>query len=992
MTRAGERIGRRGSLPGSAAAPPPVQAAGGSSAATRKSGAGKRSGSADHGMQSIMLNLDQALAALWLIRCNRLASRCQREAVLAALLFALHPIHCEAVAGIVGQAELLSAAFALVGLISYIAAARPREVFVIPGVSDRDPRGLNSETEKDLQKQRAGPADGGVSFALPEPEACILPAFVHWSLVFVAVNCCWAAALAKEIGITITGTMVAFDLLLVPSHSSKQQISRDGRWKEASVRSWRRRVARCFILLAVAISYVKMRSWVAGDHLVRIYRKVENPIPFAEDLSTRIMTMGYLHAFYASLLVVPFNLSADWSYACIPYVESVQDPRNILTVALYSTLIWLGISARPWGLIPGILWGGSTYPQARASRRQSDGDHQGTPHTPWFSAVTPKVHEARWRLFVAAGLLVAPFFPASNVLFYVGTFVGERLLYFPSVGYCLLLAFLLDSLGASMSPGASVSPLPLAQDPSPSSPAGSASSASGEGAQAAAADHPIAIVGPGGKLTISTSSKSNTSNLPAAYPTPRPQRGGGGPDSVLGMVKAIACITLVSAVLLAYGVRCTLRNRDWESEETLFTQAGQVCWKSAKVQLNLGILARRKFQWVRALEHFQAARTIEPTYCEPAYWYGLTLVNQGQSMDGGIKELEKAISCKYVAADAVQALNTIYKVMHESSPGDGRHLVSWAKVLLRPEVGRPFEACGILEQAALLSSTGPLINTTRTKAAVNACLKAALPPLNGTSAILPSHLSPSPSAKAIYAEVTSSFARLKECLRARYKVMRAISGSQGGDLKSVQVKAATYNYLQSHADKCRAPALSGPGSGAAAEPNPHMQIVHHVQAADPEDPWLQREWGRILLREGRGKEASAHLEVAGMLFLGQLKLAESGAKLTLLSEAGNETLDRESAARAVLSSLDEALEAGPEDFCRVNFHACEAHLALARMAEGRPDAAAERTRAKDRIRQLYILPSCRQYSRMLSRESRDPPVGLANPGGLSAKPSASARK
>lgn len=27
---------------------------------------------------------------------------------------------------------------------------------------------------------------------------------------------------------------------------------------------------------------------------------------------------------------------------------------------------------------------------------------------------------------------MGPFFPASNVLFYVGTFIGERLLYFPS--------------------------------------------------------------------------------------------------------------------------------------------------------------------------------------------------------------------------------------------------------------------------------------------------------------------------------------------------------------------------------------------------------------------------------------------------------------------------------------------------------------------------------------------------------------------------------
>jgi hypothetical protein len=48
--------------------------------------------------------------------------------------------------------------------------------------------------------------------------------------------------------------------------------------------------------------------------------QVENPIPFAEPLAARLTT-GYLHARYARLLVLPLQLSADWSYPCIPYVE-----------------------------------------------------------------------------------------------------------------------------------------------------------------------------------------------------------------------------------------------------------------------------------------------------------------------------------------------------------------------------------------------------------------------------------------------------------------------------------------------------------------------------------------------------------------------------------------------------------------------------------------------------------------------------------------------
>ena len=48
------------------------------------------------------------------------------EALLAGLLFALHPIHTEAVAGIVGQAELLCAALSILALLAYMAAADGR--------------------------------------------------------------------------------------------------------------------------------------------------------------------------------------------------------------------------------------------------------------------------------------------------------------------------------------------------------------------------------------------------------------------------------------------------------------------------------------------------------------------------------------------------------------------------------------------------------------------------------------------------------------------------------------------------------------------------------------------------------------------------------------------------------------------------------------------------------------------------------------------------
>ena len=39
-----------------------------------------------------------------------------------------------------------------------------------------------------------------------------------------------------------------------------------------------------------------------------------------------------------------------------------------------------------------------------------------------------------------------PFLPSSNVLFKVGFVIAERVLYLPSAGYCLLVAFGFDRM------------------------------------------------------------------------------------------------------------------------------------------------------------------------------------------------------------------------------------------------------------------------------------------------------------------------------------------------------------------------------------------------------------------------------------------------------------------------------------------------------------------------------------------------------------------
>ena len=160
--------------------------------------------------------------------------------------------------------------------------------------------------------------------------------------------------------------------------------------------------------------------------LARIYRKVENPIAFAPEGLPRLLSTFHLHARYALLFIWPQHLSADWSFACIPLVEDLRDPRNLLSLLLYLSILALLVTARPWRIL--TMW----YQQALTSSHQPVIDLKGD-------------RVRQWRLMVLAGLVIGPFLPAANLFFYVGTFIGERLMYFPSIGFCILMGEILAS-------------------------------------------------------------------------------------------------------------------------------------------------------------------------------------------------------------------------------------------------------------------------------------------------------------------------------------------------------------------------------------------------------------------------------------------------------------------------------------------------------------------------------------------------------------------
>lgn len=261
-----------------------------------------------------------------------------RVALTAAALFAVHPIHTEAVTGLVGRAELLAALF---GLGSMLCLVR----------TDAAGRRL--------------PRISGYSFSL---------------LLFLL------ALFSKESAVVYA--------LLVPwcRIACRREALWAGLVREARSLDW------VPYALGVVV-FVLFRSWVLGWVTLDTISPLDNALAFVPwDVRMR-SALGVLWDYFA-LLNVPLVLSADYSYDQVPIVTAWVAPRFIAGAMLLLVGVW-------------VVW---------RDRR-------------------PAVTFATALPFVALAL-------TSNVLLPIGTIKGERLLYFPSVGWTLLLAYGLDRLRA----------------------------------------------------------------------------------------------------------------------------------------------------------------------------------------------------------------------------------------------------------------------------------------------------------------------------------------------------------------------------------------------------------------------------------------------------------------------------------------------------------------------------------------------------------------
>lgn len=131
----------------------------------------------------------------------------------------------------------------------------------------------------------------------------------------------------------------------------------------------------------------------------------DNLIVAAKDFNTHIASAFYILGLYVKLLFFPHPLVYDYSYNQVPLVKF----NNMFSIASLAFYLAIGIYAAF------VLWKSFRH-------RSSVISHQS--------------------LFIAFGILffLVTIFLFSNLVLIIGTSMGERLMYFPSLGFCLCVA------------------------------------------------------------------------------------------------------------------------------------------------------------------------------------------------------------------------------------------------------------------------------------------------------------------------------------------------------------------------------------------------------------------------------------------------------------------------------------------------------------------------------------------------------------------------
>jgi hypothetical protein len=225
------------------------------------------------------------LLVMWCSTCLKISAN---ASALAGFLYAVHPIHTEAVSSIVGRADLLCGTFLLLSLLMH-------------GCSCHATRGFATRV-----------------------------------VLFVAsLGSAIAAVLCKETGIAVLPICIIFDLLNTLETAHPQRVLSSLMASKGRADKWL--LPRVAFLLGFTMMIMFARYQMNGGS-APAFSPGSNPASESTDYLVRLYTFNYYFARHVSALFFPAVMCCDWSMGSIPLLTSIADTRHLLTAAVHAGL------------------------------------------------------------------------------------------------------------------------------------------------------------------------------------------------------------------------------------------------------------------------------------------------------------------------------------------------------------------------------------------------------------------------------------------------------------------------------------------------------------------------------------------------------------------------------------------------------------------------------------------------------------------------------
>ena len=172
-------------------------------------------------------------------------------------------------------------------------------------------------------------------------------------------------------------------------------------WTQLGVK-FRAAISRLWVYIPALVIYLLFRWAALGKYVFKedITTVIENPLRFTS-LFERVVTAFKVLFLYLEKLVWPIHLSADYSYNTIKLASSFfKSWESLVGLVFFALLVWAVFYRKTRSTVVGF----------------------------------------------GAALFLLPYLLISNLILPIGTIMGERLMYFPSAGFVIWIAFVLHKI------------------------------------------------------------------------------------------------------------------------------------------------------------------------------------------------------------------------------------------------------------------------------------------------------------------------------------------------------------------------------------------------------------------------------------------------------------------------------------------------------------------------------------------------------------------